>query len=75
MMPYGMPERCICPSQPRGGGFGTPQGLRHSPDSELELTFTGELVTLVHRGLGEDRPRFDDPGGWDVVLTAYAVGI
>jgi hypothetical protein len=25
MMPDGMAERCVCPGQPRCGGFGTPQ--------------------------------------------------
>jgi hypothetical protein len=51
-------------------------GVRDSPDSELELIFADEGITLVHRGLSaQDRPRFDDPSGWDVILGAYAASV
>jgi|KBSSwiStaDraftv2_1062776.scaffolds.fasta_scaffold95356_2 uncharacterized protein YndB with AHSA1/START domain len=51
-------------------------GVRESTGSQLELTFADEAITLVHRGLSdEDRRRFDDPGGWDVILGAYAASV
>jgi uncharacterized protein YndB with AHSA1/START domain len=50
-------------------------GLSAGETSEVELVFTDEVVTLAHRGLGPDRPKFDGVGGWDVVLTAYAAAI
>jgi uncharacterized protein YndB with AHSA1/START domain len=50
-------------------------GLREGETSEVELVFTDEVVTLAHRGLGPDRPKFDGVGGWDVVLTAYGAAL
>jgi uncharacterized protein YndB with AHSA1/START domain len=47
-------------------------GLRAEESSEVELRFADEIVSLVHRGLGADRDRFDGVGGWNVILAAYA---
>lgn len=53
--------------------------IRTGSATELEVSFAGDdafsTVRLEHRGWsaeqGADRSRFDDDGGWSVVLAAY----
>jgi cytochrome P450 len=54
-------------------------GLDGDADTEVEVSFTGagdgSSVRFEHRGWASgqehDRAKFDDPGGWDVLLSAY----
>lgn len=54
-------------------------GLGGKPSTEVEVEFTdadgGTEVAFEHRGWAatqrHDRAKFDDPGGWDVVLDDY----
>ncbi|WP_422768945.1 SRPBCC domain-containing protein [Plantactinospora sp. WMMC1484] len=54
-------------------------GLDDEADTEVEVSFvadgTGSSVRFEHRGWSadqeRDRDKFDDAGGWDVLLSAY----
>lgn len=54
-------------------------GLGPDADTEVEVAFTGDgdgtAVHFEHRGWAagqqHDRAKFDDSGGWDVLLAAY----
>jgi dipeptidyl aminopeptidase/acylaminoacyl peptidase len=54
MMPYGMAERCVCPGQPRCGGFGTPHDTLQSA-SPISYVIPAAPPFLILQGSDDKR--------------------